>query len=137
MHAEDNAIGLDVENPSGVKFKAYGDKRLMDDVNGVNMQQCALALQASVDEIYTAWKTKVGPPASGYAAWRHAPTLESARSDTQELAPLFKDGAGPPLRNDISKRREWKYTTNYLFWIILRAIEASGLWDYPITLDCK
>jgi hypothetical protein len=139
MHDEDNALGLHVTNPNNESWQMYGDKRLLSDVDKTNMTYCLAAVQASADEVYEAWKTGTIPPVESFQAWKHAPTLESARSDTQLVAPLFNFDNPPKRRADITQRCTSKYTLNYWYWSTLILIEKSGLWKYPIsyTPDCK
>ena len=40
MHDEDNAIGLNVENPRGEKFRAFGDKRLLNPGSQTGLKAC-------------------------------------------------------------------------------------------------
>ena len=131
MHDEDCAIGLQVSNTAGESWKCYGDKRMLDKEDAENLKRCVAAVQASADEIYTAYKTKQAPPT--YAAWGIAPTLESARSPDQALAKLFTFDS--EKRKDIKKRRVWQFKTNWWFWSTAAECEASGWWKYPITID--
>ncbi|KAI1171066.1 hypothetical protein F4777DRAFT_566875 [Nemania sp. FL0916] len=135
MHDEDNAIGLQVSNPAGQSWTMYGDKRLLDDVDQQNNILALEAIQASADEIFTAWQTGTVPDIGSFAAWNLACTLDSARSTTQALAPLFMFGDGPPRRADIDERRVWEFTTSYTFATTVLSCSTSGLWSYPITLD--
>ena len=132
MHDEDNAIGLSVKNPRGQSWTMYGDKRALDKVDDTNKELCVDAVQASADEIYNAYQTKRAPSPADYQAWTYAPTLESARGQ-QTLAPLFTfEGA---RREDIKKRRLWKFTTDYWFSTTAALCKISGLWNYPIVMD--
>lgn len=134
MHDEDNAIGLDVSNPQGDSWHMYGDKRLLDKEDTQNRTLCQKAVQLSADEVYAAWSNqKVLDPAD-FQVWQLAPTLESARSSTQALAPLFTFDAIPERRQDITKRRQYAFTSDYWYWSTLILIKQSGLWNYPITL---
>lgn len=59
MHEEDGELGLWVESPSGMKWKAYGDSRLpgRDDTGkatSTNLEQCRKALHQSVQEVHDA-----------------------------------------------------------------------------------
>ena len=133
MHDEDNAIGLQVSDPSGEGWKCYGDKRALDEANELNLKRCVAAVQASADEIYVAYSTGEAPAPSAYAAWKIAPTLESARSPEQELVELFTSDM--KRRQDIAQRRlrkftdEWEYVTTYV------ACKTSGYWHHPITIS--
>jgi hypothetical protein len=136
MHDEDNAIGLRVQNPIGDSFIAYGDKRLLDRENHKNLNLTIQAVQASADEVFAAWESKTVISFDNFTAWEFAPTLASARG-AQELAPLFLSGKGPPRRDTLANRREWKYTTYYTFGGTLFKIGLGKLWNYPIKLDPK
>ena len=132
MHDEDNAIGFNVSNPAGKSWSCHGDKRALDHLDGDNLKHCVEAVQASADEIYTAYSTKKAPSESSYAAWELAPTLESALSTSQQLAPLFTFKL--ERRKDIKNRTLWEFTTNYWFWSTAAACKESGLWVHPITV---
>lgn len=131
MHDEDNAIGLAVESPSGAKWIMYGDKRFHDQVNKDNKTYCQRAVQASADEIYECWKSKKVPSISSFQAWTYAPTLASARGN-QLLAPLFR--FDKTRRDDIKKRKVWKFTSLYTYVTSAIQCQTSGLWKYPITI---
>ena len=133
MHDEDCAIGFRVSNPAGESWDCYGDKRALDKADAENLKRCVEAVQASADEIYTAYSTKKAPSPSAYAAWEIAPTLESARSTSQLLAKLFTFES--ERRQDIKKRRVWDFKTNWWFPTTAAECKISGYWNYPITLD--
>jgi hypothetical protein len=133
MHDEDSAIGLQVSNPAGESWQCYGDKRALDQESAENLKRCVAAVQASADEIYTAYSTGTAPSSSDYAAWKIAPTLDSARSTNQQLATLFTFDSG--RRKGIKTRRVWEFTTNWWYWSTLAECKLSGYWNYPITLD--
>ncbi|PVF99977.1 hypothetical protein CPB86DRAFT_702212 [Serendipita vermifera] len=137
MHDEDNAIGLSVTDPQGKSWTMYGDKRFLDSVNEENRERCVCAVQASINEIYWAYrhpKAKVPSPAK-YEAWKYAPTLKSANGH-QELAPLFKTvGKSIKRRKNLENRREWDFTDDFSYKATLAQLSASKLWKYPITLD--
>ena len=131
MHDEDNAIGLQVVNPNGQSWTAYGDSRLFDKADTNNKNQCMNALKVSADEIYQTWSSKQMP--STHAAWSYAPTLESA-AGKQVLAPLFKPNL--ERRKVIKLRRDWNFVEPNGWWFPTTAalLKASGLWKYPIDL---
>ena len=132
MHDEDNAIGLRVQNPAGQTWTAYGDKRALDKADEDNRSRCTTAVQASADEIYEAWRSRVAPTIDQYKAWTHAPTLASARG-AQELVPLFADWGG--RRAEIAWRRKRTFTESWWFATTAAACWNSGWWNYPITMD--
>ena len=130
MHDEDNAIGLNVENPRGEKFRAFGDKRLLSPSNQTGLKACQSALAVSAGEVYEAWLNKKVPPEFG--AWKYAPTLASAADMAkQELKPLFLNGSGPPKRKDIGNRRDDTQTLGYTFPGVALKCKLSGRWNYP------
>ena len=51
MHDENNAIGLNGENPRGEKFRAFGDKRLLSPGNQTGLNACQSALAVSAGEV--------------------------------------------------------------------------------------
>ena len=115
MHDEDNAIGLEVSNPSGKEtWHMYGDKRLLDEEDKENLAFCGQAIQMSADEIYDAWKTGNVPKVESFGVWNIAPTLESAR-EPQTLAPLFGFKDGPPRRANVENRRDKSFTIDYSY----------------------
>jgi len=133
MHDEDCAIGLQVKDPAGESWECYGDKRALDKVAAENLKRCVAAVQASADEIYTAYSTKQAPSPSTYTAWKIAPTLESARSTNQALTKLFTFDS--ERRQDVKKRLAWEFKTDWWFWSTAFECKTSGYWNYPITID--
>ena len=134
MHDEDNAIGLDVINPTGFSWRMYGDNRLLDEVDLDNQKSVVKAVQTSADEVFQAWSTQKMPTLESYQAWQYAPLLDSARSTTQALAPLFTFEDQPQRRTDIKNRQQWQFTSDYWYSSTALACKTSGLWAYPITL---
>ena len=86
MQDEDNAIGLAVQDPMGGRWTAYGGARALDAAAADNLARCVAAVQRSADEVYGAYKTARTVPPADFRAWLGAPTLASARADTQALA---------------------------------------------------
>ena len=132
MHDEDNAIGLTVQNRLGESWNVYGDKRALDWVDEDNKRRCVDAVQASVDEVYAAWRTKFAPDSANYKAWLYAPTLASASSH-QDLAPLVLSSGA--RRKEVKGRRDWSFKADWWFWSTALECKHSGWWNYPITLD--
>jgi hypothetical protein len=117
MHDEDNLLGLEVTSPSGVTWRAYGDKKLLDDADKQNMQQCRLALQASIDEIWDVYQSRKLIEEKDFKAWYHAPTPESISSRKNNHAPLFNEDGW--IRKDINDLTKWEYIKpedNQLWW---------------------
>ncbi|KAI5892260.1 uncharacterized protein SCHCODRAFT_02287368 [Schizophyllum commune H4-8] len=136
MHDEDCAIGLQVKNRAGDSWTCYGDKRALDEVAADNIHRTVAAVQASANEVYTAYKTGKVIPAEQYAAWEIAPTLESALGP-QSLAPLFRYADASQkvieVRTDIKNRHNPQYATKgWTYWSVHDAVEKSGWWNYPI-----
>ena len=130
MHDEDNAIGLNVQNPKQQSFKAFGDKRLLSPDDSTNLAACTSAVSASAHEIYDAWHTGQVPAA--YAAWQFAPTLASALDvEAQELKPLFVDGQVIGRRSNVLDRTDPNLTTDYQYWRTALECLTSGRWKYP------
>ncbi|KEP48958.1 phosphatidylcholine-hydrolyzing phospholipase C [Rhizoctonia solani 123E] len=137
MHDEDNAIGLSVNNSLGQSWTCYGDKRALDVEDEENLKYCVAAVQASADEVYTAYISKTTPEPSSYKAWTIAPTLESALGP-QTLAPLFKyqDNMKDIDRRDvIENRRLHNLTSSWWYASTALKCKTDGWWKYPITID--
>lgn len=127
--------GLTVTNPLGKTWVSHGDKYLMDHDDTENVNMALNALQASAGEIYVAWKSGgFSPDPAGFRAWQYAPTLASAESRNQVLAPLFtpKD----QRRSDIAKRTVWQFTSFFTYPTTLVELETtySKWWSYPMSL---
>ncbi|KAL9034607.1 MAG: hypothetical protein Q9214_006971 [Letrouitia sp. 1 TL-2023] len=131
MHDEDSAIGLYVQNPQGIEFRMYGDRRLLSPGGETNVASCQQALQASSDEIYKAWHEQINP--TEFRAWQYAPTLESASNlSAQELKPLFVVEEGVvKRRSDIENRRDTALTRFWTFAGTVSNCELSGRWTWP------
>ncbi|CAG8733837.1 15429_t:CDS:1, partial [Acaulospora colombiana] len=134
MHNEDSAIGLNVSNQDGKSWRMYGDKYIFDERDKENKDYCIDAVQASVNEIYDAYRTGEAPSPADYEALKIVPTVK----DDQELAPLFRlNGKTLERRKDIKNRREREFTTDFTYIGTIRDCELSGLWKYPITMEPK
>ncbi|KAH7905261.1 fungal fucose-specific lectin-domain-containing protein [Hygrophoropsis aurantiaca] len=118
MHDEDGAIGLN---------------RALDQEAAENSRRCVRAVQASVDEVYKAFTSRTAPSPADYAAWKVAPTLDSARATTQALATLFT--FKKERRKTLSARRVWDFKTNWRSFWTAAECKLSGLWNSPIVID--
>jgi len=94
MHDEDNSLGLWVRNRRGEQWKAYGDKKLFETGNEQNNALMKECLQASVDEVYKAFKTKQVPSPDAFAAWDIAPTMLGEGNHNPLFTKDGKDRAG-------------------------------------------
>ena len=132
MHDEDNAIGLTVTNPRGATWVSHGDNYLMDKSDRDNVAHAHNALQISVGEVLTAYKSRVVPAISTFGAWAEAPTLASAASTSQKLAPLFT--ADGKRRSNVGNRHTWSFTSFYTYAGTILSASLGGLWKYPIVM---
>ena len=62
MHDEDNKFGISVENSMGDVWVAYGDGRYRDPPNAANGRAMRLAILASMNDVWTAYKNPGKPP---------------------------------------------------------------------------
>lgn len=123
MHEEDGELGLWVESPSGMKWKAYGDSRLpgRDDTGkatSTNLEQCREALHQSVQEVHDAHIKKQAILPSQFAAWEHAPIIAKISSNPENHKPLIKVEAGKVYRRiNGSHSEEYEVTSGQADWI--------------------
>ncbi|KAM5441211.1 hypothetical protein MferCBS31731_003639 [Microsporum ferrugineum] len=138
MHDEDGFLGLKVKNQNGDNWNTYGDSRLFDDVSKQHREIFIKGQQASVDEVFRAWRYKVVPPI--FEAWKYAPTIESALSP-QPWAPLFvlsTDKQKKPVllrRRNVSDRRTIDYISNWTYTGTVLKCRWSGRWNFPLRID--
>lgn len=136
MHDEENAIGLKVKNKRGDQWTMFGDKRLLDEVDSKNKEICKACVQASADEIYAAWKTGSVPEPQSFAFLNLVPDLGDEALFDQELVPLFVDARSDCARRvSIMDRRTPTHDKKWTAWATCATVEASGWWNYPITID--
>ncbi|RHZ46473.1 uncharacterized protein CDV56_103736 [Aspergillus thermomutatus] len=131
MHDEDNAIGLQVSNPHGETWTAYGDKKLLTGDDAENQKRCHQALMASADEVYDAWTSRKPTPIGLFKAWNHAPTLQSAQAK-QEHEPLFNPKA--QVRTPFEDRRSTNYTSVFNWVGLYMKFRESPVFKEPIRL---
>ncbi|KJZ78429.1 hypothetical protein HIM_02467 [Hirsutella minnesotensis 3608] len=138
MHDEDSALGLEVENIRGDKWKAYGDSYRLDKVNARNLELCEEAVAKSIQEVFEAWEKGTDVKDDDFGALRIAPTLMSANRESQALAPLFSPPDWPfdrlHRRATIAERGVHRYTNTWWLGQTLWAIQLSGMWNYPMTM---
>lgn len=100
MHNEDNKLGITVKNKKGEEFVCWGDKQMFEKANERNMEIMRQGLQASVDEVYEAFKSKRAKrPEEGYRPWNYAPNQVVA---AKTHSPLF-------IEYTPSKFQFWKW----------------------------
>ena len=102
QHDEECKYGLNVTNKQGDQWRAYGDKKYLDDVNARSRVICEACVQSSVDEIQAAFVTGTIPTnASMYAASQCIPFPDEAEG--ANITPLFKwTGTDLLRRKDIN-----------------------------------
>ena len=117
MHDEDSAQGLLVNSLDRQDaWRIYGDGHLLNSGNLVAVEQCKKALNASVNEVHQAWLTGKIPNDADFAAWRHAPLLDSV-DKLDNYAPMF-DSEGK-LRNPVAFESRKRSQVTY-----------DKVWDY-------
>jgi len=124
MHDQDSKIGLNVHNAVGAKWTAYGDGQFLMKDNSDNMTQAQKAVQASADEIWTAFSTPPSPIL--FNALNYAPIYEDSANNIGKSA-LFmaqnnNDGLKVSVRtgadlNDYNHTTAW-YRVTTLRWCI-------------------
>ena len=118
MHDEDNSKGLLVGNARDEQWRAYGDKRLLDDKNVNNAKMMKKSLQASIDEVYAAFKARtVGPAPEQFAAWQIAPTkvLPGNHSPLFNAEGHYRDPIDDPTSTKyVNPADNWFYGYRYL-----------------------
>jgi hypothetical protein len=130
MHYEDNQYGLTISNQYGETWKAYGDAYYFDPRNKKNRDTLLKAMQASADEIFTAYNYGLTPTDDKVAAL--VPDLKKANNDPSHLntAPLFYwDEKKQVLmrRVDISDPYDYEWTANWTGWQTLSELmKAKG-----------
>jgi hypothetical protein len=139
MHDEDCALGLQVTNEDNSSWTAYGDRRLLDEVNHESLLRCLDAVQTSAAEVYRAWRDQTVLNPDDFGAWRKVPTKASALSTNQPLAPLMLLGPSGTFsdlqrRADLNDRRTWKYTTDWTVAGTLLKLSVNKRWDYPMQM---
>lgn len=131
MHDEDNAVGLKVCNAAGEWWEAYGDAKLFEDCNKENCRRLLACLQASADEVFSAFRSgQVESNVTNFAAFKHTPVPESAFSDKNHAA-LFKEVDGKAfIRKDLEngQRHEWREVTEYWYTVYRQVSKAKPIY---------
>lgn len=122
MHDEDCRHGLTVHNEAGDSWTAYGDKRLLDSVSADNRRVVVQATQASVDDVWEAYRSK---RPTGFSALGYVPDLDRVLDVTskENFSPLFRRQSGVVARrNDIADRQDFSWTTDWWGWSTYAAL---------------
>jgi hypothetical protein len=95
MHNEECAAGLFVQNNRGDKWRAYGDKYLLDRKDCHNFTQVVKAVQASADDVYKAWESGiVDAPATALDFVPHIVGSDPPRAEDGNQSPMFRVSEG-------------------------------------------
>jgi len=131
MHNEDDEIGLTVTNQVGDRWTAYGDHYFFEPKNDKNQALLLRALQASADEIFSAYSTGNLPETDNVK-----PLVPFLVADNQKpnshvnSAPLFYwDEKTKKLmcRNDIEDPYNYEWTADWSPWqILLQLVQVDG-----------
>jgi hypothetical protein len=131
MHDEDCLWGLDVTNGDQNAWRAYGDKRYFDPVDLANKALVDVAVQESVDEVFTAFLSGAAPDPTAYRALNRIPNLAQAADHNAAQAagnnsPLFFwDGTTVQRRNDINNLNDYSWTASWWAWSTLSLLQAT------------
>lgn len=96
MHDEDNHNGLWVSNGRGDQWIAHGGARYGDPENAANRAMLALAMQASINDVFQAFLHQRVP--AHPSSLDFTPVLDFDPHDRQNHAPLFTATASSPSR---------------------------------------
>ncbi|MEN2990541.1 hypothetical protein WG926_19670 [Tistrella sp. BH-R2-4] len=114
MHDEDCKFGLNVQNATGDRWRAYGDKRYFDTLDVGNRNRVNFTVQASADEIWEACNngSAVGP--QDFAALSLIPDLTAVINhlNPDNYAALFYAGDNTIYcRNTLANLNDHSWTT--------------------------
>lgn len=118
MHDEENAYGLHMHNLRGDHWIAFGDKYYYDSINKINVDFMQEALQASSDEIFTAYQKGIAPSTDPVATIIPLPD-EVANKGILDIAPLFYWDASAHIlyrRTDTANPQDRHWTSNWWGW---------------------
>lgn len=117
MHDEDCSQGLTVTNQAGQTWLAYGDKAYFEPANKTNAAICLQAVQASADDIHSAYMNPAIDPTTATALQLVPNTAQLlSQSGPPNGAALFKSTTNGVLRRSVLADR-----TNYSWgsWLTL------------------
>lgn len=124
MHDEENEYGLHVHNQRGEHWMALGDRYYFAEGNKVNRLHLAEIMQASANQIYTAYQTGQIPP-----------------DDTTQLIPE-PDNVNNMIGNDIAPLFYWDSKNQQLFRRentadVYSAHWTTNWWSWSTLLELK
>lgn len=115
MHDEDGEHGLNVINANKTRWKAYGDKKLLDSCSVDNRRQVVAAVQASADDVWEAFRGGKHQR----SALTYIPDLQAAQSVStwNNPSPLFRIESDRPgqvyRRRDMANREDFTWTNDW------------------------
>jgi len=138
MHNEDSFRGLNVTNASGEAWVAFGDKRLLDSVSAANATMVTKAVQASADDVWTAFHTGE----LRYTALNFIPDLDRLLdvregikdpSKAQNFAPIFRVQDGKLCRRtDVANRNDFTWTDDWWGWSTFIALSGDHHYSHAM-----
>lgn len=129
MHDEDSKYGLKVHNALGQSWTAYGDKRLLDVAAKEELTITVQAVQASANDIWTAYKSGKVLGENDIQALKILPDLTRIRdlNSRENFSPLFvwKDGT-VQCRTSLTDRNCFQWTPYWSAPSTLAELKALG-----------
>ncbi|MDX1902038.1 MAG: phospholipase [Gammaproteobacteria bacterium] len=129
MHNEENEYGLRVHDQQNHRWVVYGDDYYFDPQNTENRIRQRSALQASADEIFSAFQTGVIPP--DQVTDLIPQPDESVDLGQNDIAPLFyydKQSNKLMRRSDLTNVYDRHWTSNWWgIWTLIELKKQRGL----------
>jgi hypothetical protein len=143
QHDEECKYGLNVTNNKGSEWRAYGDKKYLDDVNAQSRVICEACVQSSVDEIATVLKqgtwanmTNGAIDPVSFAAADCIPF--PVKNEDDNITPLFKWDGTDLLRrydvNDLWGKKFKKHGGLEGWWSTTTLVELETVYGPPSDL---
>jgi hypothetical protein len=129
MHDEDNKYGLKVRNSLGEQWRAYGDKRYFDLLDEARFP-ITLAVQASADEVFSAYASGTALDERGFTALQHLPDLNAVLTPASNFSPLFRlEGDKVLRRKDVNNLNDTATVDDWWGWstyLLLKDYKPTG-----------
>jgi hypothetical protein len=129
MHDEDNKYGLKVRNSLGEQWRAYGDKRYFDLLDEARFP-ITLAVQASADEVFSAYASGTVLDERGFTALQHLPDLNAVLTPASNFSPLFRlEGDKVLRRKDVNNLNDTATVDDWWGWstyLLLKDYKPTG-----------